>query len=183
LILAAGGPIWMQQKYIRMLKNSESLANYKTTYQRLDPRSDYKTKRRWTYASNIKFTNPTETLGQCIAQSKIIISFSISATIVSIRQNRPTIFCMPAELFVPEWHNFMLSLPMIKVVKTSRMLDETLANENFFKNQGYRFSETQQQQIDFAFGHLNTKQNLNNLLAMLSEETACREKTNLNYRS
>jgi hypothetical protein len=170
MILAGGGPIWMQKKYVKILQHSKSLANFKFNFLRLDPRANFKMKKLWNYAANVKFTDENESLRQCIARSKLVISFSISAAIVSIRQNRPTIFCIPEDLYVPAWHNFLISLPMIKVVKTSHMLDASMGDSEFLGHKKVNYTKNQWEYFDYAVGKLDTKKNLGSLLSKLSTE-------------
>lgn len=170
LILAGVGPIWLQNLYVHMLKNSQYLKSNGPTYLRLHPAIRPKGKKLWKYSDNLIFTDMGETIGECIAKSHLIITYSIDALTVSVRQHRPTIVCIPGSFFVPEWHNFMLSLPLVKVVKTSMLLDEALMDMDFRNREKSHFSEEQWQYVDYAFGDLNTKNNLKNLLSKLSTE-------------
>ncbi len=170
-ILAAGGPIWMQQLYVNMLKRSNLLSKFKTIYLRLDPRANPKTRRMWTFAGNVSFTDPNQSLAQCVAESELLISFSISATNVSVRQYHPTILCIPNKLYVSDWHDFLSAIPMVKIVCTPRMLDEALAEKDFINSLKHNFSESQWKSVDYAFGELNTTANLKKLMHQLSSES------------
>lgn len=170
LILAGIGPMWLQNLYVDMLKNSEHLKSNGPIYMRLHPAMRSKGKKLWNYSDDFLFMDIGETLGECIAKSHLIITFSIDALTVSVRQHRPTIVCIPDSFFVPEWHNFMLSLPFVKVVKTSLLLDEALMDMDFRDRVKSHYSEKQWQYVDYAFGDLNTKDNLKNLLSKLPSE-------------
>jgi hypothetical protein len=169
-ILAAGGPIWMQQQYIDMLKRSKLLSKFEAINLRLDPRSNLKTRRMWTFSGKVNFMDPNQPLAQCVTESKLLISFSISATNVSIRQYHPTILCIPKNLYVSGWHDYLSFIPMVKIVNTSDMLDEALENKNFWNRRQNDFSDSQWKYLERAFGELNTKANLTNLMHRLTAE-------------
>jgi hypothetical protein len=168
LILAGVGPIWLQNLYVNMLKYSQCLKSYGSIFLRFHPAMGSKSKRLWNYTDRIKITNTRETLGECISRSQLIVTFSIDALTVSVRQYRPTIVCIPEKFFVPEWHDFMLSLPMVRVVKNSELLDNSLLDSDFRSMGKNHFTDKQLQYVDYAFGELDTKNALKSLLSQLS---------------
>jgi len=170
LILTGVGPIWLQNLYVNMLKHSQYLKSYGPIYMRFHPAMGSKSKRLWNYTDSLKITNTSETLGECIAKSKLIITFSLDALIVSVRQYHPTLVCIPEKFFVPEWHNFVLSLPMVKVVKNSELLDNAIEDPNFRNMSKNHFTDKQWQYVNNAFGELDTKANLKNIMCELSAE-------------
>ena len=167
LILAGVGPIWLQSLYVNILKHSKYLKSYGPIYMRFHPAMGSKSKRLWNYNDSLKIINTSETLGECISKSRLIITFSLDALTVSVRQYRPTIVCIPEKYFVPEWHNFMLSLPMVRVVKTSGLLDIAIEDSAFRSMGKNHFTDKQWQYVDYAFGELDTKNVLKSLLSQL----------------
>ena len=132
--------------------------------------ANLKTSRRWTFDRNVKITDPSQSLAQCIAQSNLLVSFSISATNVSIRQYHPTILCIPEKMYVPDWHDYLSSIPLVKVARTSHMLDKALEDTHFRNYQKNDFLNSQWRYVDYAFGQLNTKNNLTKLIDKLAAE-------------
>lgn len=171
LILAGVGPLWLQNLYVDMLRHSQHLKAYHPIYLRPHPAMNSKGKKLWSYNENLSLTSSRESLGESVSKSELVITFSIDALMVAVRQTRPTIVCIPKTFFVPEWHDFLLSLPRVKVVKTPPMLDEALMDKNFRYNKKHCFSENQWKYVDYAFGDLNTTNNLKKLLIMLSKES------------
>jgi hypothetical protein len=167
LILAGAGPIWLQRLYVKILKRSLHLKRYQQAFMRIHPAMDEKMKKIWYFNKNIKPTDPNESLGECISKCQLVITFSIDALIVAVRQQHPSIVCIPESFFVPSWHNFVEAIPLVKVAKTSSMLDAILADKNFCNSRKQYFSESQWKYVDFAFGDLNTKNNLTQLMQQL----------------
>lgn len=170
LILAGAGPTWLQRHYINMLDCSEYLKNNRQTFIRFHPAMGSKIKRKWIFDRNIRPTAADETLGACIANSHTVITFSIDALIVAVRQQHPSIVCIPEVIFVPAWHHFLQNIPMVKVAKSSCMLNVIMADKNFTNCSMDDFSESQWEYVDYAFGELNTKINLRNIIHKLSVE-------------
>lgn len=168
LILAGNGPIWLQKLYVDILRNSKSLKKYDPLFLRLHPSMKNKSKKLWHYNDKIILTDSIQSLGECVQNSQLVITFSIDALVVAVRQARPTIVCIPPKIFVPEWHDFLSFIPMVKVAKTPRMLDEALADKNFRLCQKNDFSESQWENVDHAFGELNTSTNLTTLIHQLA---------------
>jgi hypothetical protein len=170
LILAGAGPIWLQRNYVKMLKNSQYLKSYPHIFMRIHPAMDAKQQRIWLFNRNLKPTDPKESLGECISKCQYIITFSIDALVVAVRQQRPTIVCRPESFFFPAWHNFLKTVPMVKLVKNPCMLDEALEDKNFLNDQQNDLSDSQWRYVDYAFGDLNTKVNLTKLMNQLVAE-------------
>ncbi|MGD9197407.1 MAG: hypothetical protein PVH97_03915, partial [Desulfobacterales bacterium] len=68
------------------------------------------------------------------------------------------------------WHNFLKTVPMVKLVKNPCMLDEALEDKNFLNDQQNDLSDSQWRYVDYAFGDLNTKVNLTKLMNQLVAE-------------
>ncbi|MGD9176689.1 MAG: hypothetical protein PVJ35_01990 [Desulfobacterales bacterium] len=170
LILAGAGPIWLQRNYVKMLKRSQYLKSYPHTFMRIHPAMDAKQQRIWLFNKNLKPTDPKESLRECISKCQFIITFSIDALVVAVRQQRPTIVCIPESFFFPAWHNFLKTVPMVKLVKNPCMLDEALEDKNFLNDQQNDLSDSQWRYVDYAFGDLNTKVNLTKLMNQLVAE-------------
>jgi len=170
LILAGAGPTWRQRLYINMLKRSDYLKNCQQAFMRIHPAMDAKNKKIWLFDENITPTGAEESLGECISYSQIVITFSIDSLIVAVRQQHPSIVCIPESFFVPTWHNFLANIPMVRVAKTSPMLNAILADKNFTNSRRHDFSESQWNYVDFVFGELKTKTNLTKLMRKLSAE-------------
>jgi hypothetical protein len=109
-------------------------------------------------------------LGECISNCQTVITFSIDALVVAVRQRHPSIVCIPESVFVPAWHDFLVNIPLVRVAKTSSMLNAILEDENFTNGRQHNFSKSQWEYVDFAFGELNTKENLTNIMHKLSAE-------------
>jgi hypothetical protein len=171
LVLAGVGPIWLQNLYVNMLKRIRCPEENRPVYLRFHPAMGLKNKKLWNYTPSIKVTDAGESLGESISKAKLIVTFSLDALLVSVRQHRPTIVCIPEKIFVPAWHNFMLSLPMVRVVKNSELLDDALMDPGFRNLVKNHFSDKQWQYVDYAFGELNTKKNFKCLLPKLVEKS------------
>jgi hypothetical protein len=171
LILAGAGPIWLQRLYIQMLKRSQYLRSCPQVFMRIHPTMHAKRKKIWFFSKNIKPIGLDDSLGECISKCKLVITFSIDALIVAVRQQHPSIVCIPQAIFVPAWHNFLEDIPMVRVAKTPLMLDAILADKNFCNSRKQDFPESQWKYIDFAFGELNTNFNLTDLVHRLAAET------------
>ena len=170
LILASNGPHWLQRLYVDMLKHSKILKQFERLDMRPHPAFSTTEKKLWSIDRRFKYTDMSESLGKCIAKSHLVISFSIDALTVAVRQGCPTIVCIPEKFFAPEWHNFLDSIPMVRVAKTPQMLDAILADTDFKSSRKQDFSELQWKYVDFAFGELNTKTNLTSLMRQLAAE-------------
>jgi hypothetical protein len=170
LILAGAGPDWLQRLYLNMLKRSDCLKKCQQAFMRIHPAMDAKRKRIWLFDKNIIQTSVDESLGACISKCQTVITFSIDALIVAVRQGLPSIVCIPERFFVPAWHNFLEKIPMVRVAKTSSMLNAVLEDKDFTNGGAHDFSQSQYDYVDFAFGDLNTKENLTNIMLDLSAE-------------
>lgn len=170
LILAGAGPTWLQNFYINMLKNSDYLKNCQQIYMRIHPATNAKKKKIWLFDKSIMPTEVNESLGECISKCQTAITFSIDALMVAVRQQHPSIVCIPENFFVPEWHKFLEDLTMVRVAKTSLMLDAILSDKNFWNCRKNEFSESQWEYVNFAFGDLNTKTNLTSLIHQIVDE-------------
>ena len=170
LILAGAGPTWLQGLYIDMLKRSDYLKKFQHIYMRIHPAMDSKRKKIWFFDRNIKPTGVDESLVECISKCQIVITFSIDALMVAVRQQHPSVVCIPKSFYVPAWHNFLEDLTMVKVAQTSSMIDAILADKNFWNCCKHDFSESQWKNVDYAFGELNTKTNLTNLMHKLAAD-------------
>jgi hypothetical protein len=170
LILAGTGPDWLQCLYLKMLKRSDYLKNCQQVFMRIHPAMNPKRKRIWLFDKNITPTGVDESLGECISNCQTVITFSIDALVVAVRQRHPSIVCIPESFFVPAWHDFLVNIPMVRVAKTSSMLNAILEDENFTNGRQHNFSKSQWEYVDFAFGELNTKENLTNIMHKLSAE-------------
>ena len=170
LILAGNGPEWLQNCYLDMLRQSKHLMRSSGAYVRLHPAFRGKAKRKWTGLDGIRMSDKNESLGQSLARSDLVITFSIDALIVSVRQGCPTICCVPDNYFAPDWHGFLYDLPGVRVAKTSAMLDEILGDNKYRNCKKDHFSDLELQNMDYAFGNLDTEKNLMNLFAFLSKE-------------
>jgi hypothetical protein len=170
LILAGVGPFWLQRLYVEMLKYSQFLYRHQGTFMRIHPAMDPKGIKIWTYDKKLKKTDSGESLGECISKSRMVITFSIDALAVSVRQQHPTIVCIPESYFVPKWHDFLSSIPMVRVAKTPQMLDVFLADKDFRNSRKHDFAESQWRYVDYTFGELNTKENLTKLMHQLVTE-------------
>ena len=170
LILAGAGPIWLQRLYVKILKRSLHLKRYQQAFMRIHPAMDVKMKKIWSFNKNMKPTDPKESLGECISKCQFVITFSIDALIVAVRHQHPTIVCIPESFFVPAWHNFLEAIPMVRIAKTSSMLDAILADKNFWNSCKHDFSESHWKYVEYAFGDLNTKNNLTRLMHQLVSE-------------
>jgi len=170
LILAGAGPDWLQHLYLNMLKRSDCLKKCQQAFMRIHPAMDAKRKRIWLFDKNIIPTGADESLGACISKCQTVITFSIDALIVAVRQGHPSIVCIPENFFVPEWHKFLEDLTLVRVAKTSLMLDAILADKNFWDCRKNEFSESQWEYVNFAFGDLNTKTNLTSLMHQIVNE-------------
>jgi hypothetical protein len=169
LILAGNGPLWIQQLYLDMLKNSTHLKNVSIYHMRLHPAFHSKQKKLWSSLQNVITTDSRESLGQAILKSGLVIAFSIDALTVAVRQYRHTICCIPYKCYVPEWHGFLDAIPLVRVAKNSAMLDEILNDNQYRNSKKDHFSGWEKQKLDFAFGSLDTARNLAHLFAALSE--------------
>jgi hypothetical protein len=165
LILAGNGPGWLQNVYLDMLRQSKRLVGSTGLYVRLHPAFRGKAKRKWTAIEGFRVSDKNESLGQSLARSDLVITL-----VASVRQGRPTICCVPDNHFVPEWHGFLYDLPAVRVAKTSAKLDEILVDNKYGKYKKYHFSDSELQKLDYVFGNSDTKKNLMNFLAFLSEE-------------
>jgi hypothetical protein len=170
LILAGDGPLWIQQLYVDMLINSEHLKRYPLYHMRLHPAFRSKQKKIWASLPNVEITSTQESLGQSILKSDLVIAFSIDALTVAVRQYRLTICCIPSKCYVPEWHEFLETIPLVTVAKTSAMLDEILDDDKYRNYKKDHFSDLELQSLDYAIGSLDTDRNLMNLFAFLSKE-------------
>ena len=170
LILAGTGPDWLQRLYLNMLKRSVYLKTCQQAFMRIHPAMNPKRKRIWLFDKNITPTGVNESLGECISNCQTVITFSIDALVVAVRQRHSSIICIPESFFVPAWHDFLVNIPMVRVAKTSSMLNAILEDENFTKGRQHNFSKSQWEYVDFAFGELNTKENLTNIMHKLSAE-------------
>jgi hypothetical protein len=169
LILAGNGPIWIQQLYIDMLRYSAHLKKVPLYHMRLHPAFRSEQKKMWSSLQNVKITDPLESLGQSILKSGLVIAFSIDALTVAVRQHRPTICCIPRKCYVPEWHAYLKTIPLVRVAKTSAMLDQILDDNQYRNYKKDHFTDLEIQKLDYAFGSLDTKRNLAHLFASLSK--------------
>jgi hypothetical protein len=168
LILAGAGPDWLQHLYLNILKRSDCLKKCQQAFVRIHPAMDAKRKRIWFFDKNIIPTGADESLGACISKCQTVITFSIDALIVAVRQGHPSIVCIPESFFVPAWHNFLEKIPMVRVAKTSSMLNAIMEDKDFTNGRQLDISEAQWKYVDFAFGELTTKENLINIIHKLS---------------
>ena len=166
-IIAADGSIWGQKLSVSLLHGSKLLDKFNYIYIRPHPAHTERIKRIWAYSSQVLFTAKGESLGHCLKKSRVVITFSFDALIASIRQSRPTILCIPEEVFVPEWHKFLLEIPKMRLAKHSNELDEIINDKEFIESWKYPFSADDHKQIEFAFGSLNTHQNFKDFLAQV----------------
>jgi hypothetical protein len=169
LILAGNGPLWIQQLYLDLLKYSTHLKNVSVYHMRLHPAFGSKQKKMWSSLQNVIITDPRESLGQSILKSDLVIAFSIDALTVVVRQHRHTICCIPNKCYVPQWYGFLDTIPLVRVAKTSAMLDEILDNNPYRNYKKNHLSDLEIQKLDFAFGSLDTARNLAHLFAFLSK--------------
>jgi hypothetical protein len=169
LILAGNGPGWLQNCYVDMLRQSKHLLRSSGAYVRLHPAFRGKAKRKWTALDGIKMSDKNESLGQSLARSDLVITFSIDALVASIRQGRPTICCVPDNYFVPDWHGFLYDLPGVRVARSAAMLVRFLADRAFGKTAPQRLSPFESAKLDYAFGPPDTAKNVTALLKRLRE--------------
>jgi len=169
LVLAGNGPAWLQEYYVNMLRQSKNLVRLANAYVRLHPAFRGKTKRMWTGIDDIKQADPGESLGQCLAKSGLVITFSIDALIASVRQLRPTVCCVPEDYFVPEWHGFLYDLPRVKVARNAAMLDGFLVDRDKEFITSRTLSHVESAKLDYAFGSPDTVKTLEALLKHLLE--------------
>ena len=138
--------------------------NSQHTCLRLHPAFSAKAKRLWLGLPNLEQTEPSESLGQCLAKADLVVTFSIDALIASVRQKRPTICCIPEKYYVPEWHGFLHEIPGITVAYNSAMLDAQLSCLTTKGCNGKpEFSPTELKKLDYTFGSLDTVKNLSSL--------------------
>ena len=169
LVLAGNGPAWLQEYYVNMLRQSKFLVRLPNAYVRLHPAFRRKAKRMWTGIDGIKQADPGESLGQCLAKSGLVITFSIDALIASVRQLRPTVCCVPDDYFVPEWHGFLYDLPRVKVARNAAMLDGFLVDRDKEFITSRTLSHVESAKLDYAFGSPDTVKTLEALLKHLLE--------------
>jgi len=169
LVLAGNGPAWLQEYYVNMLRQSKCLVRLPNVYVRLHPAFRQKAKRKWTGIDGIKQADPRESLGQCLAKSGLVITFSIDALIASVRQLRPTVCCVPEDYFVHEWHSFLYDLPRVKVARNAAMLDGFLVDWDKEFITSRTLSNVELAKLDYAFGSPDTVKTLEALLKHLLE--------------
>jgi hypothetical protein len=169
LILAGNGPEWLQNCYLDMLRKSKRLGRSSGAYIRLHPAFRRKAKRKWSSFEGTRLSDKNESLGQSLARSDLVISFSIDALVASVRQGRPTICCVPNNFFVPEWHSFLYDLPGVRVARSAATLDEFLRDPAFGRNAPQHFSHYESAKLDYAFGPPDTVKNVTSLLKRLRE--------------
>ncbi|UCH07027.1 MAG: hypothetical protein JSV55_13245 [Deltaproteobacteria bacterium] len=169
LILAGNGPEWLQNCYLDMLRQSKQLVRSSSAYVRLHPGFRRKAKRKWSCLNGIRMSDRNESLGQSLARSDLVITFSIDALVASVRQERPTICCVPDKYFVPDWHGFLYDLPGVRVARSAAMLDGFLADRAFAGTALQRSSPFESAKLDYAFGLSDTVKNVTALLKGLRE--------------